>query len=125
MSTGPNPLVVRGSKRYSCDVPAQASIATEQHAAIKLSRTVAGGGGILEVRLADFSQGGLGLHSMVYFAPGTRLLIQIEGEPLPVSVRVQRSSMADRSPRYYLGTSFMEAGGTGVFERLKSRTAAA
>jgi PilZ domain len=124
VSVTPNPMVVRGSKRVACDWPAQASIAPEQAGAIRFSRVVTGSAGALDVRLSDFSEGGLGLHSMVYFAPGIRLQVCIEGEADPIPVRVQRSLMVDRSPRYYLGTSFVDVGGAGLFERLRVRTKA-
>ncbi|HLO40609.1 MAG TPA: hypothetical protein VK176_06265 [Phycisphaerales bacterium] len=105
-------LVVRRTTRHDVSLRARV-VPTQGHAAaIRLAQSVVPRGGMVEVDLLDFSGGGVGLMSMVFFPRRTclRLVIQglREGEPelLDAVVRVQRVVMSDRRPAYMIGTSF-------------------
>lgn len=105
-------LIVRRSARY--DIALRAKVAPTQihSAAVRLASSVSPRGGIVDVDLLDFSGGGVGFLSMVFFPRKSclRLVIQgfHEGEPdlLDAVVRVQRIVMSDRRPAYIVGTSF-------------------
>ncbi len=66
----------------------------------------------MDVDVMDFSGGGVGMLSMVFFPRKTCLRLIVkglrEGEPdlLDAVVRVQRVVMSDRRPAYIIGTSF-------------------
>ncbi len=105
-------LIVRRSTRH--DIALRAKVApTQIHAAtVRLASSVAPRGGFVDVDVLDFSGGGVGLLSMVFFPRKSclRLVVQghAEGEPdlLDAVVRVQRVVMSDRRPAYIIGTSF-------------------
>lgn len=105
-------LIVRRSARY--DIALRAKVApTQSHAsAVRLTSSAGARGGFVEVDVLDFSGGGVGLLSMVFFPRKSclRLIIQGVGEGAPdlldAVVRVQRVVMSDRRPAYLIGTSF-------------------
>ena len=105
-------LIVRRSARY--DIALRAKIApTQMHAsAVRLNSGAGAKAGFVEADVLDFSGGGIGLLSMVFFPRKSSLRIIIQGlrdgEPdlLDAVVRVQRVVMSDRRPAYLIGTSF-------------------
>jgi hypothetical protein len=112
MTTGGTDLSVRRHERVLCDLKALVTIAPESQAAVRLSRAATTAQGEVEASVVDASQGGLGLHTRV-FLPGTSLLIVRFTRPgatdeVRTKVRVQRVTMVDRTPTYYIGTAFEE-----------------
>ncbi|GMV27441.1 MAG: hypothetical protein AMXMBFR58_34720 [Phycisphaerae bacterium] len=105
-------LIVRRTARYDIALRAKAGPTQLHAAAIRLSATVAARNGLVDVDVLDFSGGGVGLLSMVFFPRRSclRLVVQgfVDGEPdlLDAVVRVQRVVMSDRRPAYIIGTSF-------------------
>lgn len=100
-------LSVRQFERHRCNCPAQAWVAENSAAAVRLAHA-----GPVPIQVIDYGRGGLGLQGPVYFPPACRLRLEIalpEGGPCPVRVRVQRVVMADFTPTYVLGTAFEEA----------------
>lgn len=111
-------LAVRQHDRYRCDLCAEISVAPASAGAIRLSRAAPGSGGRVPVRVVDLSRGGVGLSSPVLFPQTCRLTLKL---PVPqvagggartfeLALRVQRATMTDRLPTYYIGTSFEEHG---------------
>jgi hypothetical protein len=110
MSTSGTDLSVRRHERVLCDLKAVVSVAPESQGAVRLSRAAVTGEGGVEARVVDCSRGGLGLHSRV-FLPGTcvlsvRFVLPGSTDEVRTRVRVQRVTMVDRGPTYYIGTAF-------------------
>ena len=102
-------LSVRQHERHACDVAAGMLVSGPSVGAVKLVKTGAAGA---PGRVVDFSQGGLGLSSTVYFPLTCHLRVSIPdnaGGSIKIDLRVQRIAMLDRTPTYYIGTSFEAA----------------
>jgi len=104
---------VRQHERRTCSVPVEAMVGSSSAGSLTLSRAAMGPSGGVELRIVDFSPGGLGLSGGVYFPRGCCLMVRLapeegseDGHPVEVTVRVRRARMSDRSPSYYLGVSF-------------------
>lgn len=110
MRSATSDLVVRGSDRYQCDLPASLTVAPAHARIIKPDKSAPGAGGPVETRIVDLSSGGAGVRSPLFLPQGARLILALPprpgAEPLPVEVRVQRVMMLDRTPNFYLGTAF-------------------
>ncbi|MFG0259304.1 MAG: PilZ domain-containing protein [Phycisphaerales bacterium JB041] len=109
-------LAVRRHDRYSCDLPGRLRIAAGHEPQIAFSAGMAEADGSLPLRVIDCGDGGLGLHTPVYLPRGAEATLSLAlpsggGEAVThtVRVRVQRTSMVDRTPEYYLGTEFIDA----------------
>jgi hypothetical protein len=110
MTTAGTDLSVRRHERVLCDLEALVSVAPECQGAVKLSRGAGRADGAIAARVVDCSQGGLGLQTRV-FLPGTCVLMVRFTQPgsggeVRARVRVQRVTMQDRAPTYYIGTAF-------------------
>ena len=109
-------LVVRQHERFHCRLPLQLRIAPEVAEQIVLARTVCDNTGSIEAFITDASRGGLGIESAVFLPRGCRLRVRLKSAAAPATpehdlvVRVQRVSMLDRKPTYYLGVSFFSKG---------------
>ena len=109
-------LVVRQHERFHCRLPLQLRVAPEMAEQIVLARAVCDGSGSIEAFITDASRGGLGIESAVFLPRGCRLRVRLkDGGPTDtianeLVVRVQRVSMLDRKPTYYLGVSFFSKG---------------
>ena len=81
-----------------------------------LARTVCDGTGAIDAFVTDASRGGLGVESAVFIPRGCRLRVRMRSQGAVAApekdliVRVQRVSMLDRKPTYYLGVSFVSKG---------------
>ena len=112
MSTNATDLAVRGHERYQCNVPAVLAVHSEHAKLIRLDKSAPGAGGPASVHIVDLSMGGVGLRSPLFFPLSTRLVLHLTppsgdvSHAIPLSLRVQRVMMLDRSPAYYLGTAF-------------------
>jgi hypothetical protein len=98
-------LSVRQHERHACDVPVRIFASGATADIVRLTRVGAEGAA---VRIVDYSKGGIGLRSPFYFPlTGTlRLRLMTATATIEVDLRVQRVSMVDRTPAYYVGTSF-------------------
>ncbi|HMN42583.1 MAG TPA: hypothetical protein PKE29_17215 [Phycisphaerales bacterium] len=109
-------LVVRQHERFHCRLASQLRVAAEVAEQVILARIVGDGSGSLDAFVTDCSRGGLGVESTVFFPRGCRLKVRVkpidayEGPGPEMVVRVQRVSMLDRKPTYYLGVSFVSKG---------------
>ncbi len=109
-------LVVRQHERFHCRLASQLRVAAEVAEQVILARTVGDGSGSLDAFVTDCSRGGLGIESSVFFPRGCRIKVRVkpadayEGPGPEMVVRVQRVSMLDRTPTYYLGVSFVSKG---------------
>jgi len=106
-------LVVRQHERFHCRVPVQLRVEQDMTDQVALARTVGDGSGAVDAFITDTSRGGLGVESKVFFPRGCRIRIRVHGSGTDTGlkdeliVRVQRATMLDRSPTYYLGLSFL------------------
>ena len=108
-------LTVRRHERLECCLSGYAQIAPGSTPAVRLARATAQVEGI-PVVLVDCSAGGLGLRCEAFLPRSCLVRVQASvptsqaaaggDRALDVLVRVQRVSMIDRRPTYYLGTSF-------------------
>jgi len=112
MAQTPEQLVVRQHERYLCRLPAKVRVGDGYTDQVSLPRSVGDGAGGVEVVVVDCSGGGLGIETPVLFPRGCRLRVSLTGGPTPVelAVRVQRVTMQDRRPTYYIGLSFVGSG---------------
>jgi hypothetical protein len=112
MAQGPEQLVVRQHERYHCRLGATVRVADISVDQVALARSVGDGAGVVKATVVDCSRGGMGLETTVFFPRGCRLRVHLGGADslVELSVRVQRASMLDRTPTYYLGVSFVGSG---------------
>lgn len=112
-------LAVRQHDRYECELRAEIGVAPASEGAVRLSRSAPGAGGRVPVRVVDLSRGGVGINSPVLFPQTCRIALRLSvpsAEPggaalvFETALRIQRATMTDRTPTYYLGTSFEEHG---------------
>lgn len=108
-----SPDLIRQHARTECRFAAEVAPVTDT-SSLRLARHA------LEhatehIVLVDFSEGGLGLRSPVFFPRGAVLRVTIRGlegadqvRKVEFVVRVQRTVMQTREPSYYLGTAFVE-----------------
>ena len=127
----PSDLLVRQHERLICRLAALVRVVPEDAPQVSLSRTIGDGAGGLGCVVVDCSSGGLGLQSTVFIPRGARLDVSISAEHVEPgeelarpssgamareifsgSVRVQRVTMIDRTPRYYVGAALIKASGT-------------
>lgn len=129
MPSGPDPLVVRQHERLTCRLPATVRVSDEYASQVTLARSAADAGGILNVKVVDCSRGGLGLESRLFLPRSCRVKITVAEAvqavvaqaatgadvaspvgPLEFIARVQRITMTNRTPTYYLGLAFIGEG---------------
>ena len=115
MDPTPNQLVVRQYERHRCDIALRASVDGAHAEQVGIALQTAGiGPGEFAGTLTDVSQGGLGLRTQLFIPKSAKVYISIEtadnGLPILATLKVMRVAMIDRSPTYYLGTSFVEEG---------------
>lgn len=118
MESGQEQLAVRRHNRRECDLPGWVGVGDLHAAQVVFSRAVSENGGAIAARIVDCSEGGLGLHTGVYLPRGVTVVVGFQlGEADPkaeheLHLRIQRSTMVDRSPTYYLGTSVVHHPGS-------------
>ncbi len=114
--TPPTPsggLTVRRFERHELALPIKVGIDDSGPVAVKLSRS-SGAMGSFNALLSDLGQGGLGLESPHFLPRQTVLRVRLYADNsigLPefeATVRVMRSRMSSREPRYALGCSFVD-----------------
>lgn len=119
-------LSVRQHERHACDVPVRIFVAGAGAEVVRLTRVGAEGAA---ARIVDYSKGGIGLRSPVYFplTCNLRLRLTTPTGTIDVDLRVQRATMVDRTPAYYVGTSFDSAtpGAAGAQQEAAARLLAA
>ncbi len=110
---GAEQLVVRQHERFVCRLPSHMRVAEEASDQVTLGRAVGDGTGASSMVITDASRGGLGVESNVFFPRGCRLKIRVQDGTQTVhelTLRVQRVTMIDRKPTYYIGLSFVSKG---------------
>lgn len=111
---GPEQLVVRQHERYLCRLRCRVGVGEQTADQVVVARTMGDGSGSIDASVVDCSRGGMGLESAVFFPRGSRLKVRVaagaDGRTHDVLVRVQRATMQDRTPTYYLGVSFAGSG---------------
>ena len=118
MPPGAEQLVVRQHERFHCRLATKLRVSDEIAEQVVLARTVGDGSGGMSAFVTDCSRGGVGVESSVFFPRGSRMKVLVSGTPdstgkvpsIELLVRVQRVSMLDRKPTYYLGVSFVSKG---------------
>lgn len=126
MGAGKADLSVRTHERLTCALPAEVWIAEESQESVRLAGSVRNADGALVLTVADCSAGGLGLQTGVYLPRGCRLRVKAVGrgpegpETIETTVIVRRATMTERTPSYYLGTSFLNAGAEEVVRLLET-----
>lgn len=95
-------------------MPALVRVAEDAAEQVTLARSISDGTGAIDVFITDASRGGLGIESNVFMPRGCRLKIRVQaaaqGAIHDLTLRVQRVTMLDRKPTYYLGLSFVSKG---------------
>ena len=95
-------------------MPSQVRVAEDAADQVTLARSIGDGSGAIDVFITDASRGGLGIESVVFMPRGCRLKIRVQGGTAgsvhDLTLRVQRVTMLDRTPTYYLGLSFVSKG---------------
>lgn len=128
MSQPRNNNAVRQHQRYVCNMAAATRFDEGDARRLKLSPEASTSATAMACQLIDASRGGVGFSSRVYLPPSLRLIVSLKvaGIMQEVKVRVQRVRMLDRTPTYYIGTSFVGTGEehTRVVESLLSQCAA-
>ena len=131
---GAEQLVVRQHERFLCRLPSHVRVSEDAADQVALARSVGDGSGSLDVVITDASRGGLGIESSVFLPRGCRVKVRVKpatGESVhDVTLRVQRVTMLDRKPTYYLGMSFVSKGpdhdlGVGILLEMARLAAAA
>jgi hypothetical protein len=111
---GAEQLVVRQHERFLCRLASQVRVAPDMAEQVVMSRSVGDHTGAVDVVVTDASRGGLGIESTVFFPRGCRLQVRVTiagaTAEQDLSLRVQRVTMLDRTPTYYLGLSFVSKG---------------
>lgn len=134
MESRTDTLLVRQHERVACNLAVLVRAADEHQSRIRLARTMGDGSGTIQATVIDCSHGGIGITSNIFFPKRALLKVWIvaEGDGAPILfdeiVRVQRTAMISREPRYYLGTAFERAIAPESVARLlqyASRTAGA
>lgn len=110
-------LTVRRFERHEIVLPVQVTLDESSPISVRLGRS-AGHSTTFNASLVDLGQGGLGLESP-YFLPRHFVLrvklVTVAGDLLPefeAKVRVMRTRMCSKEPRYALGCSFVEPSAT-------------
>lgn len=113
-------LVVRQYERYTCALKSRIAVEGESVGRVALATAESGAGagvGVVAAEVIDCSAGGLGLRCSTYFPKQSELSVRVwvgaqagETEEVTLSGRVQRASMTDSAPTYYLGVSFLGEG---------------
>lgn len=106
---GAEQLVVRQHERHLCRVACRMRVGEQNAEQVTPARSVGDGAGGIDATVVDCSRGGLGLESAIYFPRGCRIKVRLSTD-VELLVRVQRASMTDRKPTYYLGVSFAGSG---------------
>lgn len=122
-------LLVRQHERYTCRLSAKLRVVPEDAPQVSIARSVGDGAGGVNCIVVDCSSGGVGLQSPVFLPRGSKVIVTISSESLDSStagsaadsastelpstvfkgtLRVQRVSMLDRTPTYYLGTALIK-----------------
>jgi hypothetical protein len=111
---GAEQLVVRQHERIVCRLAAHVRVTEDLAEQVVIARSVGDGMGAVEAFITDASRGGLGIESNVFFPRGCRVIVRVRASgTTPVqdlTLRVQRVSMLDRKPTYYIGLSFVSKG---------------
>ncbi len=99
-------LTVRRHERLECEIAGRLRVASQSADAFRLSRS--SGQEWFGATVVDVSDGGVGLRTATFVPKACWMEVALDGdsEARPVLVRVQRVTMLDRTPLYYLGTSF-------------------
>lgn len=123
MSQQPERLIVRRHDRVECELRGAIRLCDEHSGQIAFSRAVVETDGSVSVRIVDCSLGGLGIDAAVFLPRGARFDVEFtlpgEGSRSTLALRVQRCSMVDRTPRYYIGSSIPDSGADlALLERL-------
>lgn len=110
-------LSVRQHERFSCDLPAEITIAPACAGQVRPMGVAQSAVGVIPGRLTDASKGGIGLRTGVYLPKHCRIAVRVAdperaGEAVLVgTLVVQRTAMLDRAPTYYVGAAFEGTGG--------------
>lgn len=103
---------VRRHERRDCRLPV--SLRTSERHEKQVALTTAGAEVSQRATLVNYSGGGLGFRTPVYYPRGCELVATIRGLPggreCRCAVTVHRVWMIERGPEYHLGTSFSNAG---------------
>lgn len=125
-------LLVRQHERYTCRLSAKLTVVPEDAPQVSIARSVGDGAGGVNCIVVDCSSGGVGLQSPVFIPRGAKVIVTISSQVVPSTtldappepsslelpatvfkgtLRVQRVSMLDRTPAYYLGTALIKSPG--------------
>jgi hypothetical protein len=126
MAGGQADLSVRSHERLRCALPAEVWVVEQSQGQVRLGAGARNAEGALALTVVDCSVGGLGLQSGVYLPRGCRLRIRVvcgagtaNSRAIDGLIVVRRATMTDRSPSYYLGSSFQEGGSEAADQLLE------
>lgn len=115
MQTRPETLLVRQHERVKCNLRAHVRAAPEFQAQVRLARTLGDGSRIVPATAIDFSPGGIGINSPVYFPRAATVIVRITSGDASAGgatlyegpMQIKRCTMIGCEPTYYLGVSFV------------------
>lgn len=107
-------LIVRRTERFEISLPAKVRVAMNHIEMVQFAKGVAGDDRWIDVDVVDFSEGGVGFVSDIFFARSLDLELLIpenaesgSAEMLQCQMQVKRVQMTDRRPGYLIGCSFV------------------
>lgn len=115
MQSGGDQLVVRQHERVLCKAAAQARVAEASAPQVILARNSIDAGSCITLTAVDCSRGGMGLESPIFIPRATQLHVRLRSgaadtPDVEFLARVQRVTMVNRTPTYYVGVAFLESG---------------
>jgi hypothetical protein len=115
-------LIVRRTERFEISIPARVRVAMQHVDAVQFAKGVTDSDRWMNIDVVDFSGGGVGFVTDLFFARSLDVEIEIPalgdsgGESLlKCYLRVKRVQMTDRRPAYLIGCAF-----TNVDEEIQS-----
>lgn len=106
-------LIVRRTERFEISLPAKVRVAMQHVETVQFAKGVTGEDRWIDVDVVDFSEGGVGFISAIFFPRSADLELMIPESSefnsevlLQCEMRVKRVKMTDRRPAYLVGCSF-------------------
>ena len=108
-------LIVRRTERFEISLPGKVRVAMQHLDAVQFVKGVTGEDRWFDVDVVDFSEGGVGFVSDIFFARALELELMIpdtsglSDQPMLLcEMQVKRVQMTDRRPAYLVGCAFGE-----------------
>ena len=108
-------LTVRRTERFEISLPARVRVAAKHHENVQFAKGIGDADRWINVDVVDFSQGGVGFVTEMFFPRALALEVEIpdlldrEGEVMiSCEMLIKRVQMTDRRPAYLVGCAFVD-----------------